>query len=215
MNYQKKIVVVIDDDPSVRSSMARLLKASGFQVEAFSSAQEFFTSKKDYGIPTCILLDVKMPGLNGLDLQEKLLSQDYCPPIVFITGHGDISMSVKAIKRGAINFLTKPFDEGELLKAIKEAFSKDVQVRAKCTEDKEILQRIKKLTPREYEVLRYIVAGFLNKQIAYALGITEKTVKVHRGQVMGKLSVTSVAELVRLTEKASIEPAKASPQGQN
>ena len=151
-----------------------------------------------------------MPGLNGLDLQDQLKQMDYVMPIVFITGHGDIPMSVKAVKTGAIDFLTKPFDEEDLLRAVQEALKKDMVNRNVMNERQSILQRVQSLTPREYEILTYVITGLLNKQIAYDLDISEKTVKVHRGRVMEKLGVDSVAELVGLSEKAGIKPAKVS-----
>ena len=154
----------------------------------------------------CILLDVKMPGLSGMDLQEELNKADYHMPIVFVTGHGDIPMTVEAMKKGAVDFLTKPFDDEELLQALKAAIGKDRNARAEHTEVYEIRRLIELLTPRENEILRYVVTGMLNKQIALELGIAEKTVKVHRGRVMEKLGVDSVAELVRLAEKAGIKP---------
>jgi FixJ family two-component response regulator len=154
----------------------------------------------------CILLDVKMPGLSGMDLQEELNKADYHMPIVFITGHGDVPTSVEAMKKGAVDFLTKPFDDEELLQALRAAIEKDRDGRAEYTAVHEVRRLIELLTPREHEILRYVVTGMLNKQIALELGIAEKTVKVHRGRVMEKLGVDSVAELVRLAEKAGIKP---------
>ena len=208
MNKPNPTVFIVDDDPSVRKGLGRLLRSTGYDVETFGSAQEFLEMAPDCPGPACLVLDVKMSGLNGLELQDQLQKREYTIPIVFATGHGDIPMSVKAIKTGAIDFLTKPFDEEDLLKAVQEAFKKDMANRSEMNERQSILQRVKLLTPREYEILTYVITGMLNKQIAYALDISEKTVKVHRGRVMEKLGVDSVAELVRLAGKADIEPAQ-------
>jgi len=203
-------IFVVDDDPSIRKALGRLLRSTGYHVETFVSAEEFLQTASDCPGPACLILDVKMPGLNGLDLQDQLKQMDYVMPIVFITGHGDIPMSVKAVKTGAIDFLTKPFDEEDLLRAVQEALKKDMVNRNVMNERQSILQRVQSLTPREYEILTYVITGLLNKQIAYDLDISEKTVKVHRGRVMEKLGVDSVAELVRLAERAGIKPAKVS-----
>jgi FixJ family two-component response regulator len=198
-------VFVIDDDPSVRKSLARLLKSLGFDAETFASA-ELFLARKHYDGIGCIVLDVQMPGLSGMDLQDELSRADYSMPIIFITGHGNIPMSVQAMKRGAVDFLPKPFDDEELVQAVKKAIEKDRIAKAERAEVHDVLRRIEQLTPREHDVLRCVITGMLNKQIALQLGIAEKTVKVHRGRVMEKLGVDSVAELVRLAEKANIEP---------
>ncbi len=198
-------VFVIDDDASIRKSLSRLLRSAGYTAETFSSAEEFLRREHFEGAG-CILLDVQMTGLSGMDLQEELNKADYHMPIVFITGHGDIPMSVEAMKKGAVDFLTKPFDDEQLLQALRAAIEKDQNARAEYTEVLEIRRRIELLTPREDEILRYVVTGMLNKQIALKLGIAEKTVKVHRGRVMEKLGVDSVAELVRLAEKAGVKP---------
>jgi FixJ family two-component response regulator len=200
-------VFVIDDDTSIRKSLSRLLRSAGYQVEAFPSAEQFLSREHFDGVG-CILLDVKMPGLSGMDLQEELSKADYHMPIIFITGHGNIPMSVQAMKKGAVEFLTKPFDDKELLKAVESAIEKDGYARTEYQEVQSIRRRIELLTSRENEILRYIITGMLNKQIALRLGISEKTVKVHRGRIMEKLSVDSVAELVRLAEKTGIKPAK-------
>lgn len=210
MSNQNPTVFVVDDDLSLRKALSRLLKSEGYDVETFSSAQEFLHADPRCEGPACLLLDVKMPGLNGLDLQQELHKREYAIPIVFITGHGDIPMGVKAMKKGAIEFLTKPFDDEVLLGAVEEALKKDMANRSAMNERQSILQRVKLLTPREYEILTYVITGMLNKQIAYDLDISEKTVKVHRGRVMEKLGIDSVAELVRLTEKAGIEPVQVS-----
>ncbi len=200
------IVFVIDDDPSVRKALGRLLRSTGYVVETFGSSEEFLQNIPDGLGPACLILDVKMPGLNGLELQNQLQKTEYVIPIVFITGHGDIPMSVKAMKKGAVDFLVKPFDEEDLLKAVQVALKKDIVDRSAMNEKQLILQRVQLLTPREYEILTYVISGMLNKQTAYELDISEKTVKAHRGRVMAKLGVDSLAELVRLAEKAGIKP---------
>ena len=201
----KPTVFVIDDDASVRKSLSRLLRSAGYTIETFSSAQEFLGREHFNGIG-CLLLDVQMPGLTGMDLQEELNRADYHMPIIFITGHGNIPMSVEAMKKGAVDFLTKPFDDKELLQAIEKAIEKDTHARAQYDEALEIHRHIELLTTREKEILRYVITGMLNKQIALKLDIAEKTVKVHRGRIMEKLCVDSVAELVRLAEKVGIKP---------
>ena len=202
----KPTVFVIDDDPSVLKSLARLLKSLGFYAETFASA-ELFLARKHYDGVGCIVLDVRMPGLSGMGLQDELSKADYSMPIIFITGHGNIPMSVQAMKRGAVDFLTKPFDDKELLQAVKKAIEKDRTAKAERTEVHDALKLIEQLTPREKEVFRYVITGMLNKQIALKLDIAEKTIKVHRGRIMEKLGVDSVADLVRLAEKAGIQPA--------
>jgi two-component system response regulator FixJ len=200
-------VFVVDDDPSIRKSLDRLIKSAGLDVETFATAHEFLERHSHRG-PACLVLDVKMPGINGLELQEKLLSQEYAMPMIFITGHGDIPMTVKAIKKGAIDFLSKPFDDKDLLDVVHEALQTDSKAWTVRDELEDIHRRLESLTPREHEILTYVINGMLNKQIAYALKISEKTVKVHRGRVMEKMGVGSVAELVRLTEKLDIKPAE-------
>jgi len=200
-------IFVIDDDASVRKSLSRLLRSAGYTTETFASAEEFLGREHYTGIG-CLLLDVQMPGLSGLGLQEELNKADYHMPIVFITGHGDIPMSVEAMKKGAIDFLTKPFHDKDLLQVIEKAIEKDTYARAEYDEILDIRRRIERLTLRENEILGYIITGMLNKQIAFELGIVEKTVKVHRGRILEKLCVGSVAELVRLTEKVGLKPAK-------
>lgn len=199
------IVFIVDDDASVRRSLSRLLTAMGFQTETFGSAEDFLTRKRYEGV-CCLVLDVRMPGLTGIDLQNELARADYSIPIVFITGHGDIPMGVDAIKRGAIDFLPKPFDDERLLNAVTSAIEKHRVDRKVQAERENALRRIALLSPRECEILRYIITGLLNKQIGCRLNISEKTVKVHRGRIMEKLEVSSVAELVRLAEKAGIKP---------
>ena len=210
MSDPTSIVFVVDDDPSIRKSLNLLLSSAGYGVKTFASAKEFLESERDSPGPACLVLDVKMPGLSGLDLQKELKSINYDIPIIFITGHGDIPMSVQAMKKGAVDFLPKPFDDGELLGAVNEAFLKDSQARADLDEQKHIMQRLDFLTTREHEVLSYLITGMLNKQIAYELNISERTVKAHRKHVLDKMGVDSIAELVRLTEKAGVKPADVS-----
>jgi FixJ family two-component response regulator len=200
-------VFVIDDDASIRKSLSRLLRSAGYTTETFASAEEFLGRDHYNGIG-CLLLDVQMPGLSGMGLQKELNRADYHMPIIFITGHGDIPMGVEAMKKGAVDFLTKPFPDKELLQAVEKAIEKDSYGRAEYEETLDIRRRIDRLTPRENEILRYIITGMLNKQIAYDLKIAEKTVKIHRSRIMEKLEIDSVAELVRLAQKAGIEPAE-------
>jgi FixJ family two-component response regulator len=197
------LVLVVDDDPSVRKSLTRLLASAGYAVEAFASAREFLARERHAG-PCCLVLDVRMPGLSGLDLQEALAAAGRRMSIVFVTGHADVPMSVKAMKGGAVDLLTKPVDAKDLLKAIQRAVAKDVQHLGDETRIAEIQERIKMLTAREIEVFALVVTGMLNKQIASELGISEKTVKVHRARVMEKMRAGSVAELVRLADRVGV-----------
>ena len=199
------VIFIIDDDASVRKGLSRLLRSLGFEVETFASAEQFLAREPYQGIG-CIVLDVRMPGLSGMDLQDELNRAGHSLPIVFITGHGEIPMSVQAMKRGAVDFLSKPFDDKELLRAVNEAVATARRTEAQRADTGDALRRIGLLTPREREILRYVISGLLNKQIAFKLNIAEKTVKVHRGHIMEKLGVGSVAELVRLAEKAGIKP---------
>lgn len=208
MRKPAPLVFIADDDSSVRKGLERLIKSTGLKVETFASAEEFLQRKPYRGGPSCLVLDVRMPGLSGIDLQKELIQKGVSLPIIFITGHGSIPMSVKAMKDGAIDFLPKPFSEEELLSAIDRAVDKAVQVRKNESEKSKIQRRVKTLTPREYECLRWVITGMLNKQIAPKLGVTEKTIKVHRGRLMQKMQVVSVADLVRLTQKVGITPAK-------
>jgi FixJ family two-component response regulator len=197
------VVFVVDDDASVRKSLTRLISEAGYSVQAFASAREFLARPPSAG-PSCIVLDVRMPGVTGLDLQQTLTGAVHQIPIIFITGHGDISMSVKAMKAGAVDFLTKPFAGKDLLEAIQRAVTKDMQdIRAAARTD-EIRERVKQLTPRESQVFALVVTGMLNKQIAAELGVGEKTIKVHRARVMEKMRAGSVAELVRLADEVGI-----------
>jgi FixJ family two-component response regulator len=197
------LVSVVDDDPSVRRSLARLIKGAGYRVEAFASANEFLARPPEEG-PACLLLDVRMPGLTGLDLQETLAIAAHSTSIVFITGYRDVRASVKAMKGGAVDFLTKPVNDEELLGAIERAVARASAARLEEDRVTEIRERIKTLTPREAEVFALVVTGMLNKQIAFELGISEKTVKVHRARVMEKMRAGSVAELVRLADEAGV-----------
>jgi len=199
----RRIVFVIDDEPSVRRSLSRLLKAAGYDVEVFASAQDFLRHESDEEL-ACLVLDVKMPGLNGLELQEALTAANRHVPIIFVTGHGDIPTSVRAMRGGATDFLSKPFDADNLIAAIERALETARKQLKEEAERREIEQRLAELTPREQEVLRHVITGELNKQIAGNLGASEKTIKVHRGRVMRKMQAHSVAELVRLCEKLGI-----------
>lgn len=202
------VVFVVDDDASVRKSLTRLISEAGYTVQTFTSAREFLARTPSVG-PSCVVLDVRMPGLTGLDLQQTLAGAAHEIPIIFITGHGDISMSVRAMKAGAVDFLTKPFAGKDLLEAIQRAVTKDTQdIRAEARTD-EIRERVKLLTPRESQVFALVVTGMLNKQIGSELGVGEKTVKVHRARVMEKMRAGSLAELVRLADGAGIIVTKA------
>jgi FixJ family two-component response regulator len=203
MTAPTSVIFVVDDDPSVRKSLTRVLTSAGYAVEAFASARDFLAREPLVG-PCCVVLDVRMPGLTGLDLQEALAGSGHGIPIVFITGHGDISMSVKAMKGGAVDFLTKPFDVESLLEAVQRAVAKDVKDLSAEGRTAQVLERVKLLTPRETEVFALVVTGMLNKQIAGELDIAEKTVKVHRARVMEKMQAGSVAELVRLADRAGV-----------
>jgi FixJ family two-component response regulator len=196
-------VFVVDDDASIRGALARLLHSAGYQTETFASAEGFLAQSR-FDAPACILLDVRMPGLNGLELQQALAAADRQLPIVFITGHGDVPMSVRAMKAGAEDFLPKPFDDEELLKAVAQALNKSQREQNERTEVAEIRKRLSSLTPREREVLCHVVAGQLNKQIASDLRIAEKTIKVHRARVMEKMGASSLAGLVAMTARIGI-----------
>src|SRR5882672_10689396 len=200
MTEPDRVVFVVDDDASLRESLKDLIGSVGLCVEVFASAQEFLRSKRP-DVPGCLVLDVRLKGLSGLDLQKQMAEADMEIPIIFITGHGDIPMSVQAMKAGAVEFLTKPFREQDLLDAIEQATERDRQARTERTEMGELEDRSEALTPREREVMRLVVAGLLNKQIAAELSISEKTVNVHRSQVMQKMRADSLAELVRMAEK--------------
>jgi FixJ family two-component response regulator len=199
-------IFVVDDDPAVLKSLGRLLRSAGLHVETCNSPQDFL-ARHNPALPGCLVLDVAMPGLNGLEVQQALAAIGDERPIVFLTGHGDIPTSVEAMKRGAVDFLTKPVNAVDLLRAIHSAIVKDSVRRLERDEVEEFKQRLATLTPREREVLPYVISGRLNKQIAGELGTAEKTIKVHRARVMEKMKVQSVAELVRLAERLGIRPA--------
>jgi FixJ family two-component response regulator len=199
-------VYVVEDDAAMRAALDSLLRAAGFRVRLFSSVAEFL-SRPPTDALTCLVLDVNLPGQSGLELQCALASREPTLPVVFITGHGDIRMSVRAIKAGAIEFLPKPFLDNDLLGAIDQALEKAGAARAASAEVSQLRVRFDSLTPRERQVLTGVVAGMLNKQIAHDLGISEVTVKIHRGQVMQKTQARSVPELVRMTERVGIKPA--------
>jgi FixJ family two-component response regulator len=197
-------VFVIDDDRAVLKSLSYLLRSAGLAVVTFSSAHEFLESY-DPELPGCLVLDISMPELNGLELQQALIASGHEPIIIFLTGRGDIPMSVRAMKGGALDFLTKPVNDEDLLTAIHVAIEKDSLQRRARAEVAEIRKLLAKLTPREHEVLEHLITGQLNKQIAGDLGTAEKTIKVHRARVLEKMKVQSVAELVHLAERAGIQ----------
>ena len=197
------LVFVVDDNPSVRKSLSRLLAAAGYTVEAFASAREFLTRVPSEG-PCCLVLDVRMPGLTGIELQAALVAAGRRMSIVFVTGHIDVRMSVKAMKGGAVDLLTKPIDRQELLAAIERAVTKDEKDLSEEIRIAEIRQRVKTLTVRETQVFALVVTGMLNKQMAFDLGVVEKTIKVHRARVMEKMRAGSMAELVRLADAVGV-----------
>lgn len=201
-------VFLVDDDASVRRALARLIKSAGHTVHTFSSAREFLGTKPVSQEAGCLVLDVRMPGLTGIDLQRELQTMNCNLPIVFITGHGDVPMSVNAMKAGAVDFLQKPVKDNDLLKAIEQSLARAAKDQSERDEIDQIRRRVESLTPRELEVMALVVTGMLNKQIAFKLGTVEKTIKVHRARVMEKMGVGSIAELVRLAEKINIPPAK-------
>ncbi|KAA5542715.1 response regulator transcription factor [Roseiconus nitratireducens] len=203
MPFRNAIVYIIDDDQSVRTAKARLLKSVGLGVQTFGSAREFLDHDRA-DVPGCLLLDVRMPGLSGLDLQQELVARKVDLPIVFMSAHGDIPMSVRAIKAGAVDFLPKPVDDQVLLDAVGQAIDAHVLERRANAELSDIHARIESLTPREREVLMLVTEGLINKQIASRLGISLPTVKIHRRHLMEKMGVASVAELVRMVEKSGV-----------
>jgi FixJ family two-component response regulator len=197
-------VFLVDDDPSVRKALVRLIRSDGYHVQAFASAREFLERGHQSDELGCLILDVRMPGLSGLDLRDQLQAANETVPIIFITGHGDIPMSVKAMKDGAVDFLPKPVHHADLLRAIKQALARAIHEGTERQEMETIQRRLEKLTPREREVMDLVVRGLLNKQIAFELGTVEKTIKVHRARVMRKMEVDSLAELVRMAQRLGI-----------
>jgi two-component system, LuxR family, response regulator FixJ len=198
-------VFVVDDDASMRRALERLLRSAGWKVEAFASADEFLGRAPGAGAG-CLILDVRMPGMSGPELHERMAERAISLPIVFLTGHGDVTTGVRAMKRGAVDFLLKPVDDRLLLRTVRHALERHAAQQASETKRLQIQARVARLSPRELEVMRHVICGALNKQIAAEMGITEKTVKVHRGAVMDKMAAGSVAELVRQCDIAGVKP---------
>ncbi len=205
-NSLKQYVFIIDDDPSVRKGLERIFKASGFSSKSFESADSFLKSKVP-GTPGCIVLDVQMPGTTGPQLQTSLKNRGILTPIIFLSAHGSVRITAETMKKGAIDFLTKPVDSDELITKVNNAFKIDLAQREKALELERITEKLNSLTQREYQVMTYVISGLLNKQIAAELEISEETIKIHRRKIMKKMGIVSVAELVRLCETASIKPA--------
>jgi FixJ family two-component response regulator len=207
MSATQQLVGVVDDDQSVRRGLRRLFKSAGYAAEMFASAEDYL-AREVFAGPICLVLDLRMPGLNGLDLQQVLDKRGAGEQIVFITGHGDVPSCKQAMKNGAVDFLVKPFDDNDLIDAAARALARAEQLLRSRAERRAARIQIDKLTPREFEVLRYVIDGLLNKQIAAELKTAEKTVKVHRGRVMQKLGLSSVPDLVRLSQRAGVSPAQ-------
>jgi FixJ family two-component response regulator len=199
----KAVIAIVDDDPSVRQGLQRLIRSLGWKDETFASAQEFL-ARPPTDAPSCLVLDLQMPDLSGLDLQKRMAEAGLETPIVFLTGHGDIPASVKAMKAGAVEFLTKPVDDEDLLRAIEEAIERDRRARQQHADMRDLRDRYESLTAREQQVMQEVVSGLLNKQIAAELHITEFTVKIHRGHVMRKMRADSLPDLVRMAESLGI-----------
>jgi len=207
MTTPNSLLFVIDDDASVRKGLTRLLRSAGYKSEIFQSASDFLTRPSHSG-PSCVIVDVQMPGINGMDLQETLIQRHREEQLVFITGHGDIPMCAQAMKAGAVDFLPKPFRSDELLQCVERALLRSAEQRRRSAEQNEARRLLDLLTPREFEVMQLVITGMLNKQIAGELGTADKTVKVHRGRMMQKLGVASVAELVHLVQRAGTAPVR-------
>jgi FixJ family two-component response regulator len=205
MSETRFVIFLVDDDPGVLKALTRMLSTHGYEVRAFSSPTEFL-AQHDRSVPGCAILDVSMPGLDGIELQAALKAGGAERPVIFITGVGDIPVTVQAMKAGAVDFLTKPVKSKQLLAAIALAAEKEAQALELRSELASVNDRVSRLTPREREVLTHVIAGQLNKQIAADLGTVEKTIKLHRGRVMHKMGVRSVADLVRIAERAGIRP---------
>lgn len=209
LRQSEAVIAIVDDDASVQRGLQRLIRSAGWKVETFASAQEFLARSRTE-LPNCVLLDLQLPGLSGLDLQKRMAEVGLEIPIVFLTGHGNIPVSVQAMKAGAVQFLTKPVDEQELLQAIEEAVERDRRTRQQQVEMSELRDRYESLTGREQEVMQKVISGMLNKQIAADLKITEDTVKFHRGHIMRKMNSDSLADLVRMAKDLAIPSDKKS-----
>jgi RNA polymerase sigma factor (sigma-70 family) len=207
MSQPESIVFVVDDDPSVRSAIKRLIGCVGLQVELFASAQEFLARKLP-NVPSCLVLDIRLPGISGLNLQHQLAKANIQIPIIFITAHGDIPMTVRAMKAGALEFLTKPFRDQDLLDAIQLALERDRGRRQQEAELTVLRERFESLSPREREVVAMVVSGMLNKQIAAQIGTAENTVKIHRSRAMEKMQANSLADLVKMIQRLQVSPSK-------
>jgi FixJ family two-component response regulator len=210
MSAERSVVFVVDDDVSIQDSLRNLFRSVGLNVKTFATAQDFLSSRHP-DVSACLVLDVRLPGLSGLDLQRKLVEANVQIPIIFITGHGDIQMSVRAMKAGAVEFLTKPFRDQDLLDAVQQAIDRDRAARAQRAQAAELNDRYESLSAREQEVLGLVVRGFLNKQIAGDLGTSEATVKLHRRHVMDKMQAKSLADLIRMAEKLGVPCNKSRP----
>jgi len=198
-NQEEPVVIVVDDDVSVREALKNLLRSVGLKAKTFGKAEEFLSSEP-VSAPSCLILDVRLPGQSGLDVQRQLAETNHQIPIVFITGHGDIPMSVRAVKAGAVEFLTKPFRDQDLLDAVRQALERDRQRRTQEAETTKLGKHYASLTSREQEVLGFILRGYINKQIAAEIGLSEPTVKLHRGRLMHKMQANSLAELIRMAQ---------------